>query len=191
MRVLNEKFKTFIFHRCILSASYAPSLFNKKAGWEDLTASEVLEYEDEILALIQKERLPNEGDRGLAVYLDGDLSRKVYSINPLAEEWNGELWGVTEVQADWELSPSELVELTDWLSGQFSDGWGEGKGKLVKDVFTPHYQNYYSSFGKTPPTDDQEPIPIEFLCIENFRFKIYIGTRKVLNDNEKINFKMP
>ena len=65
---------------------------------EDLSAGEVLEYEDEILALIQKEKLSSEGERGLAVYLDDDLSRKVYSINPSVEEWNGELWGVTEVQ---------------------------------------------------------------------------------------------
>ena len=33
------------------------------------------------LALIQKEKLPSEGERGLAVYLDADLGRKVYSIN--------------------------------------------------------------------------------------------------------------
>lgn len=45
---------------------------------EDLSAGEVLEYEDEILALIEKEKLPSEGERGLAVYLDDDLSRKVY-----------------------------------------------------------------------------------------------------------------
>ena len=93
---------------------------------EDLSAGEVLEYEDEILAHIQKEKLPSEGERGLAVYLDDDLSRKVYSINPTVEEWNGELWGVTEVQAHGALSSSELAELTEWLSGQFSDGWGEG-----------------------------------------------------------------
>ena len=36
------------------------------------------------------------------------------------------MWGVTEVQTQGALSPSELAELTDWLSGQFSDGWGEG-----------------------------------------------------------------
>lgn len=92
----------------------------------DLTAGEVLEYEDEILDLIEREKLPDEGERGLAVYLDDDLSRKVYSINPSVEEWNGDLWGVTEVQTYGDLSPSELAELTDWLSGQFSDGWGEG-----------------------------------------------------------------
>ena len=93
---------------------------------EDLSAGEVLEYEDEILALIQKEKLPDEGERGLAVYLDDDLSRKVHSINPTVEEWNGELWGVTEVQTHGSLSAPELVELTEWLSSQFSDGWGEG-----------------------------------------------------------------
>lgn len=93
---------------------------------EDLSADEILEYEDEILSLIQKEKLPSEGERCLAVCLDDDLSRKVYSINPTVEEWNGELWGVTEVQTQGALSPSELAELTDWLSGQFSDGWGEG-----------------------------------------------------------------
>lgn len=93
---------------------------------EDLSAGEVLEYEDKILALIEKEKLRSEGERGLAVYLDDDLSRKVYSINPSVEEWNGELWGVTEVQTHGTLSPFELAELTEWLSAQFSDGWGEG-----------------------------------------------------------------
>ena len=93
---------------------------------EDLSAGEVLEYKDEILALIQKEKHPSEGEHGLAVYLDDDLSRKVYSINPTVEEWNDELWGVTEVQTHGELTPVEYAELIDWLSGQFSDGWGEG-----------------------------------------------------------------
>ena len=93
---------------------------------EELSAAEILEYEDMILDRIEKEKLPNEGERGLAVYLDDDLSRKVHSINPTVEEWNGELWGVTEVQTHGTLSASELAELTEWLSSQFSDGWGEG-----------------------------------------------------------------
>ncbi len=80
---------------------------------EDLTAGEVLEYEDEILAHIEKEKLPDEGERGLAVYLNDDLSQKVHSINPTVEEWNGELWGVTEVQTHGTLSLSELAELTE------------------------------------------------------------------------------
>lgn len=51
------------------------------------------------------------------------------------EEWNGELWGVTEVQTHGTLSPSELAELTDWLSGQFSDGWGEGLEQREIEVY--------------------------------------------------------
>lgn len=54
---------------------------------EDITAEEVCDYEGEILALIESEQLPNEGDHGLAVYLDDDiLKNKVYSIKPTVEE---------------------------------------------------------------------------------------------------------
>ena len=93
---------------------------------EDLDASELLEYEDAILDRIEKEKLPDEGERGLAVYLDDALSQKVHSIHPSVEEWNGELWGVTEVQIHGSFSSFELAEFTECLSGQFSDGWGEG-----------------------------------------------------------------
>ena len=93
---------------------------------EDLSASEILEYEDAILDRIEKEKLPDEGKYGLAVYLDIDLREKVHSIHPSVEEWNDELWGVTEVQTRGELTPAEYAELTEWLTGQFSDGWGEG-----------------------------------------------------------------
>lgn len=48
---------------------------------ENLDASEILEYEDAILDRIEKEKLLDEGERGLAVYLDDDLSQKVHSIN--------------------------------------------------------------------------------------------------------------
>lgn len=113
---------------------------------EDLTPGEVLEYKDEILALIQKERLPSEGDRGLAVYLNDNLSQKIYSINHSVEEWNGELWGVTEVQTYGTLSPSELVELTDWLSGQFSDGWGEGLEQREIEIYDSElYVSFWDS----------------------------------------------
>lgn len=93
---------------------------------EDLSASEILEYEDVILDRIEKEKLPDEGEYGLAVYLDVDLREKVHIIHPSVEEWKDELWGVTEVQIHGELTPVEYAEFTEWLTGQFSDGWGEG-----------------------------------------------------------------
>lgn len=39
---------------------------------EELTSSEAVYYMDEILQAIEKEKLPNEGDRGLMVYFDED-----------------------------------------------------------------------------------------------------------------------
>ena len=93
---------------------------------EELSPAELCSYEDGIRAMIAKEKLDSEGDRGLAVYLDeGILKEKVYSMNPTVEVWQGELWGVLEVRSHGELSPEELGNLTrEWL-GQESDGWGE------------------------------------------------------------------
>lgn len=45
---------------------------------EDLTAEELLEYEDELHALIQKAQLPCEEKHGLAIYLDEALSRPAF-----------------------------------------------------------------------------------------------------------------
>lgn len=94
---------------------------------EEYSAAEILPYEEEILAAIEREKHPSESDRGLAVYLDnGTLKEKEHCINPSVEEWNGALWGVTEVQSYGRLAPAELSEVISELSGQFSDGWGDG-----------------------------------------------------------------
>lgn len=94
---------------------------------EEMSAQELCDYREEILRAIADRRLDSEGDRGLAVYLHNALlGRKVYSMNPTLEEWDGRLWGVLEVQTRGELSEGELRELTEEWSGQCSDGWGEG-----------------------------------------------------------------
>lgn len=64
-----------------------------------------------------------------------------------------------------------------------------GIGRIVKDVITSHYPEYYGNFGKVPPGDDQNPVPIEFYSIENFKFNIYIGSRKDLGDDETNKLK--
>lgn len=93
----------------------------------DMGADELCAYQDVILEAIEREHLDTEGDRGLAVYLDNAmLKRKVHSMKPTVEEWNGRLWGVLEVQSYGRLSQSDLVEVIEEWSGQESDGWGEG-----------------------------------------------------------------
>ena len=60
-----------------------------------MDTAEIVGYKDEILAAIEREKLSDEGNRGLAVYLDNDaLKGKVHSINPLVEAWNAKLWVV-------------------------------------------------------------------------------------------------
>ena len=110
-----------------------PQLYERNE-WGDLEsepvtmgADELCSYQDEILAAIERENLREEGDRGLAVYLRNELlKRKVFSMNPTVEEWNGRLWGVLEVQSYGPLSDAELKAVKDEWSGQESDGWGEG-----------------------------------------------------------------
>lgn len=94
---------------------------------EEISAGELCQYEDKILERIGQERLEEEGERGLAVYLGNRLlKRKVFSMNPTVEMWNGELWGVLEVKSHGPLSPQELSGLMEAWEGQESDGWGEG-----------------------------------------------------------------
>lgn len=84
-------------------------------------------YKDKILERIEQECLEEEGERGLAIYLHNCLlKRKVFSMNPTVEIWNGELWGVLEVKSHGILSPQELSGLMEEWEGQESDGWGEG-----------------------------------------------------------------
>ena len=94
---------------------------------EEVSAGELCQYEDKILEKIGQERLEEEGERGLAAYLHNRLlKRKVFSMKPTVEVWNGELWGVLEVKSHGPLSPQELSGLMEEWLGQESDGWGEG-----------------------------------------------------------------
>ena len=106
----------------------------RETGWgglseepEEIPADELCEYEDSIMEQIAGERLDSEGERGLAIYLQIRLlNRKVASMVPAVEVWQGELWGVLEVKSYGPLSRNMLKAVMDEWSGQESDGWGEG-----------------------------------------------------------------
>ena len=95
---------------------------------EEWDGQTLLNYEDQILGALVKNRMPEEVERGLMHWYDkqDDLNVKVRSAEFTAEERNGQLWGVAECRVIEELSSKELADLKDYISGQASDGWGEG-----------------------------------------------------------------
>ena len=94
---------------------------------EDMTPEELVEYVEEISALF-----PRDPEDELAQYIheSGERDGMLYGV--VTEIWvgvkniNGKLYSWTEVTANRELNEIEKEALLDYLTGQFSDGYGEG-----------------------------------------------------------------
>lgn len=98
---------------------------------EEINSAVAVAYEDAVLAAITKENCTFSDDQGLALYLDnGPLKEKVHSLYPTVEIRDGELWGVMIASVTDTLSEAETDELIEFITGQNSDGWGEGFEQL-------------------------------------------------------------
>lgn len=90
--------------------------------------AEAVGYADNILAALLRERHSEESGRGMMTYYgkNDSVNDKVRSYNFTSEVRDGRLWGVAECQVVGELTQEELQTLIDAVSGQASDGLGEG-----------------------------------------------------------------
>ena len=93
---------------------------------EEISPRELCRFKDEIQKRVRQNCLEKEGDRGYVYYLENRLlERKIFSMIPTVELWNGELWCVLEVKTYGTLPPQELSRLERIWEEQLSCNWGE------------------------------------------------------------------
>ena len=94
----------------------------------DLDGSELRDYQSCIHEALLENQMPEEKNRGLMHWYDkpDGVNTKVQSVMLDVESRDGQLWGVAECRVNGTLLPEEKEALAEYISGQASDGWGEG-----------------------------------------------------------------
>ena len=109
--------------------------FYARNEWGDMDESgeewdgrSLLDYEDGILSALVWNRMPEEAERGIMhwYHKPDSINTKVHSAVFTVDSRGGELWGVAECRVAGELSDTEMDTLKEFITGQASDGWGEG-----------------------------------------------------------------
>lgn len=98
------------------------------------TGEELTGYRDIIRKAVQDDIRFFNGDLMQYYHEDDSLRSKVIRAVPSVDEVNGKLVGFLCVDTNAELTAEEQAKLCDYISGQYSDGWGEGFEQREVDV---------------------------------------------------------
>ncbi len=95
---------------------------------KELSGGQLWYYKDAILKALINDRMPEEAERGIMHwYHEADgVKEKVRSVVFTVEKRDYRLWGVAECQLLRDLTTRERDTLKEYITGQASDGWGEG-----------------------------------------------------------------
>ena len=159
-----------------LTAEYLSRDDYDKSAYTDeygipLTGTDLLDYEGDICDAVERDL---RRDDDLAEYIHDDcgaefgvqLNKKVLSIVPSVAFVDDELKGCTTVKLREPLNEAETAALRDYLTGQFSDGWGEGfeqrEIEVNDGVLYVHFWNdehFYIEIDRQPQTEQQVAPP--------------------------------
>ena len=112
---------------------YEDEFYDEYEGYPQ-DGHELLEYETAIRDAVENDTR-DFGDDLMQYYREDDsVRRKVVRAVPTVDEVNGELVGSLWVDTDAPLTAEEQAVFCAYISGQYSDGWGEGFEQREIDV---------------------------------------------------------
>ena len=126
---------------------YSPltaEFFPDEPDWEDESYNEyegypmdghdLLQYADAVDEAVKKDIADFNGDLMQYYHEDDSVRQKVVSAVPSVEIHGNKLCGCLNVELRESLNEGEQAALCDYISGQYSDGWGEGFEQREIDV---------------------------------------------------------
>ena len=99
-----------------------------------LDGHDLLQYADAVDEAVKKDIADFNGDLMQYYHEDDSVRCKVVRAVPTVDEVNGELVGSLWVDTDAPLTAEEQAVFCAYISGQYSDGWGEGFEQREIDV---------------------------------------------------------
>ena len=99
-----------------------------------LDGHDLLQYADAVDEAVKKDIADFNGNLMQYYREDDSVRRKVVRAVPNVDEVNGELVGSLWVDTDAPLTAEEQAVFCAYISGQYSDGWGEGFEQREIDV---------------------------------------------------------